>query len=58
MINIRAERLIAGDIVLLGGLPTEARVAILKAVSAMERFSDDPSPRKEHRRLPPPPGRL
>lgn len=31
---------------LLGGLPSVAREAILEAVTAMERLSDDPSPRK------------
>lgn len=31
---------------LLGGLPSEARDAILGAVAVMERLSDDPSPRK------------
>lgn len=41
------------DYGLLDGLPSEAREAILKAVAVMERFSDDPSPRKDvvaHRR--------
>lgn len=31
---------------LLGGLPAEARDAILDAVAVLERLSDDPSPRK------------
>lgn len=31
---------------LLGGLPSEARDAILNAVAVLERLSDDPSPRK------------
>lgn len=31
---------------LLGGLPSEARDAILNAVASMERLSDDPSSRK------------
>lgn len=34
------------DYDLLGGLPAEARDAILNAVTVMERLSDDPSPRK------------
>lgn len=35
------------DYDLLDGLPSEAREALLKAVAVMERFSDDPSPRKD-----------
>lgn len=35
------------DYDLLDGLPSEVREAILKAVAAMERFSDNPSPRKD-----------
>lgn len=35
------------DYGLLDSLPSEAREAILKAVAVMERFSDDPSPRKD-----------
>lgn len=35
------------DYDLLDGLPSEAREAILRAVAAMERLSDDPSPRKD-----------
>lgn len=34
------------DYDLLDGLPSEAREAILRAVSVLERLSDDPSPRK------------
>lgn len=34
------------DYDLLGGLPPEAREAILNAVTIMERLSDDPAPRK------------
>lgn len=34
------------DYDLLGGLPSEVRDAILNAVTIMERFNDNPSPRK------------
>ena len=49
--DLKPSQRVSGPVVtidydLLDGLPSEAREAILRAVSAMERLSDDPSPRK------------
>lgn len=49
--DLKPSQLVSGPVVtinydLLGGLPSEAREAILNAVVIMERLSTDPSPRK------------
>ena len=49
--DLKPSQLVSGPVILinydlLGGLPSEARDAILGAVAVMERLSDDPSPRK------------